>query len=454
MSYRKKEFDGLHEEFLDAAATFFDESTIKAFEFVLDCYNAIIVYAEIDYDRKKKCTKEYIEDTIRTNRVTLQKCFERLNIPVTLPGKLLSTIHYVQSEQKSNITSGQSTQTDEIELIGQETETEPIPQSSTGIQTDQVTLLNQITQTITMAQTKSEFLKMAASLINYKFEGDPLKLASFLADVDMVVETTEEANKTSCVKFIKRCLSGKALECIPEDADTVDKIKDALKENIKPESSDVVEGKLMALRVKKGDFTEFTQEAEKLAEAFRRSLVVSGITKAKAQEMTIKKTIELCRKTARSDVVKSVISSSKYEQPADVLATLVTQNDVARKEKAETDAYKAKTQSKSSGFQNRGGKFNGRGGNRGNYSGRGGNNYRQQNSQNGNRDQQPRRNGNFRGNGQNRGFQNKNSRNEHTIRFVSGNSMGPMQGQLGFPQQQPLQQQQPQQDQIFQIPFH
>lgn len=212
----------------------------------------------------------------------------------------------------------------------------------------------------------------------------------------------------------------------------------------------------MALRVKKGDFTEFTREAEKLAESFRRSLVVSGITKAKAQEMTIKKTIELCRKTARFATVKSVISSSKYEQPADVLATLVTQNDIAKKEKVESDALKAKQQNKNTYSQNRNGRFNNRSNNRGNFGQNGNrnrNNFRQQNGQNGQRDQQ-RGNSNFRGNGQNRNFQNRQNRNEHTIRFVTGNSVGPMQGQLGFPQQQMLQQQQPQQDQVYQIPFH
>lgn len=278
-----------------------------------------------------------------------------------------------------------------------------------------------------------------------------------MADVDLVADIAEANNAATCVTFIKRCLSGRALEFIPEDADTVQKIKDALSDNVKPESSEVVEGKLMALRVKKGDFTEFTREAEQLAEAFRRSLVVSGITKAKAQEMTIKKTIELCRKTARFETVKSVISSSRYEQPADVLATLVTQNDIAKKEKIESDTLKSKQQNKNTSSQNRNGRFNNQSNNRGNFGQNGNrnrNNFRQQNGQNGQRDQQQRGNSNFRGNGQNRNFQNRQNRNEHTIRFVTGNPVGPMQGQLGFPQQQMLQQQQPQQDQVYQIPFH
>lgn len=309
-------------------------------------------------------------------------------------------------------------------------------------------------QVDTMPQSTSDFLKLAATIINYKFEGDPLKLKAFLADVDLVYEATEAANRALCFTFIKRCLSGKALECITDEDDTIEKIKTALKDNIKPESSDVIEGRMMALRVRKGNFTEFTQEAEKLAEAFRRSLVVSGISRAKAQEFTIKKTIELCRKTARFETAKSVISSTKYEQPSEVLATLVTQNEIAKREKAESDAQKNKQgQNKNNTQYNKNGRRFGRGGGRGGQNQYNGNGSNQNFRQNGNRDNNQR--GNYRGNGQNRGYQNRGGRPEHTIRFVSGNSPGPAHGQIFYPQQQMLQQpqQQQQQDQIFQIPY-
>lgn len=448
MSYRSAELNNLNAEFAQATELLLESQspTISQLEYALDCYNSIVVYSEIDFDRKKKATKEHIKAVIEANRITLHLCFDKLNLPFVLPGKLLSTIHYLPSTPKADNSKHEPIDT-------QNSYTQTISGSIESITEGTQTLGS--THRVNMAQTKGEFLKLAGALINYKFEGDPLKLKTFLADVDLVCLAAEENNAALCLTFIKRCLSGKALECVTDDDNTIAKIKATLSANIKPESSEVVEGKMMALRVRKGNFTEFTEEAEKLAEAFRRSLVVSGIPRNKAQEMTIKKTIELCRKTARSDTVKSVISSTKYEQPADVLATLVTQNDIARKEKAESDAIKAKQQSKNSGAQNRGGRFNGRGGGRGNYNnngGRGGNNFRQQNGQNGNRDQQQRGNGNFRGNGQNRGSQYRNNRNEHTIRLVSGNPMGQMQAPLGFQQQQ-MPQQLPQQDQIFQIPY-
>lgn len=168
------------------------------------------------------------------------------------------------------------------------------------MQTDQIDFQISSTQTIvdTMAQTKPEFLKLVPTIINYKFEGDPLKLTSFLADVELIEDVVEQQNLPTCLKFVKRCVVGKAQECIPEDADTIQKFKDALKASINPPTTDVVEGDLLALKVKRGDFSEFTKEAERLSEAYRRSLVASGISLNRAQEMTIKKTIELCRKTA------------------------------------------------------------------------------------------------------------------------------------------------------------
>lgn len=56
--------------------------------------------------------------------------------------------------------------------------------------------------------------------------------------------------------------------------------------------TNVIEGKFMALRLNKSNFTQFAKSAEELSEAYRRSLVADGITRAKAHEMTIKKTKE------------------------------------------------------------------------------------------------------------------------------------------------------------------
>lgn len=151
-----------------------------------------------------------------------------------------------------------------------------------------------LTQTIKMPQSREEFNKMAISCINYKFSGDPLKLKTFLNDVDYLNEITETKYKGWCVKFVKKCLEGKALEAMPDDIDSLADIKTRLTQLIKFQSSEIIESKILSLRVRKGDLIKFFEEAEKLAESLRRSLIAEGDNQAKAEKSAIKRTIELC----------------------------------------------------------------------------------------------------------------------------------------------------------------
>lgn len=106
------------------------------------------------------------------------------------------------------------------------------------------------------------------------------------------------------------------------------------------------------------------------------------------------------RKTARADVVKSVLESSKYENSADVIATFITQSDIARREFKEAQLLKQKK-----------GNNNKNGGNRSN-------DYRSNNSNNRGRSYQNNQNGN--NNQQQRGRNdNRQNRQEHTIRVVT-----------------------------------
>lgn len=268
---------------------------------------------------------------------------------------------------------------------------------------------------IPMAQTEEQFLNAAKAIMTGKYGGDPLKLNGFIRDATMVEKLAKNEDvKKFCLEYIKSRLEGRAEECIPDDCDSVAKLTAALKEKIKPDSSTVIEGKMLALRLIKGDFTKFAKEAEELSEAFRRSLTVEGITKAKAEEMAIRKTVEVCRKTARAEVVKSVLEATQYSTPAEVVATFITQSDKARREFKDEQNLKQKKSGNSSGngnnnrnkhfHKNRNSRDN-RGGNRNdNRSGaRNGRGQGQQNQQN---------RGRYNGN--------RSSGNEHTIRFVTG----------------------------------
>lgn len=256
------------------------------------------------------------------------------------------------------------------------------------------------TQTFTMVgQTVEEFIKLVSPMLNYKYEGDPLKLESFIEDVELVESlATSDASKGVLVKFLKTKIAGKARECLPEVVATVNDIKNALKNGIKPDNSLVIEGRLTALRVYKNNYTKFSEDAEKLADAFRRSLIGEGFTKEKANQLTLTKTKEICRRVAKNDLVRGIIASTSFDSPAEVIAKLVTETDIAQKEKKDNDT-----------FQKRG----------------------QQNNKNNKRNTKfDKNNKNEKNNGKFRGKSNKNKSNEnqgakrgnqnsHTIRIVT-----------------------------------
>lgn len=304
MSYRSAEFNKLNRTFQSAASDFLENTNSSNEDLinVLDCYNAVIVYSEVDFDTKRRTTKEHIRETIEVNRITIRRCYDQLKIPLTLPGNLLSTIHFLPFSSKKG--------------------TNPT--------------------VVTMTQSKSDFFKMASAVMKDKFEGDPLKLDSFITDAEFIESMTEAENKDTFLKFIKTKIAGRAKECLPDDASitSLKSIIDALKKEIKPDSSLIIEGKMATLRLVKGDFTKFAEQAEKMAEAYRRSLIFESFTREKAGELTIRKTKEICRRVAYSDVAKSVIDSTQYNNPAEVIATLITQSDIARREKREQDARK------------------------------------------------------------------------------------------------------------------
>lgn len=255
---------------------------------------------------------------------------------------------------------------------------------------------------LNMPQSKQDFFKIASSVLNYRFDGDPLKLESFIEDAEFVSAMTEDENKEVCLQFIRTKIAGKAKECLPDEAAIKEwnDIKTALKKEIKHDSSLVIEGKFASLRITKGNYTKFSEEAENLAEAYRRSLIFEKFTRDKASEMKIRKTKELCRQMSRSDVAKSVIDSTRYDNPAEVIATFITQNDIARKEKKEQEQFQKRPANKG-GYK--GQKYNNKG-NKPNNNNSKGQKYGKFNKNKSN-DQQ---NGKSRGN-----------RNDHVIRIVS-----------------------------------
>lgn len=256
-----------------------------------------------------------------------------------------------------------------------------------------------------------------------------MKLRGFLADVKIVSNATDANSRDLCVSFIIGRLEGRALDSIPDDVESIDEIVKRLKSKIKSEPSEVVESKILNLRVRKSDFNKFSEVAEKLCESFRRSLVVEGIPDSVAEKWTIKRAVKLCRQTARDDAVKNLVGAAKYETPAEVFSTFLTELENSKEEKKAKDAAMLRSQ------QGNNPRFNNNRNNSGNARSHNNRNFGRNNNNNNSsgRNFDGRNNrhsggnanyGNNRNNNNSSGnFRGKNSRrngNEQIIRLVSG----------------------------------
>lgn len=90
-----------------------------------------------------------------------------------------------------------------------------------------------------------------------------------------------------------------------------------------PEPSKVIEGKLLALRIDRQSTAQFTKQCENLAEQLKNSYISEKYGKEKAIELAIEKTVETCRRQAGMETVKSVLASTKFNSPSEVVAKLI-----------------------------------------------------------------------------------------------------------------------------------
>lgn len=190
-------------------------------------------------------------------------------------------------------------------------------------QKDKVKLSNIHTKTIELKMDNKELLKLGSQQINKAYSGDPLTLNSFIDSIRLLeVFATTTDQKNFLVRFLKTRIEGPAREFLSNNDTTIQSIIDTLTANIKPDSSKVIEGRMLSLRLSNSTSDDFSKRAEELSDSLRRSLIVEGISTSKATEMAIEKTVELCRKNTNSDLVKSVLESTKFDSPKEVIAKL------------------------------------------------------------------------------------------------------------------------------------
>lgn len=299
---------------------------------LIETYNAVLTYTSLYDGTFSSETKLNIYKSLIHSRELLVRCFGKLDCKVRVPHdvllfELVDGNIEVESDSESihkleTIDNSDSYSSDEgNNKLGQPTV------SSLGGIGNEGEDLNMAT-----VERKKSFISMCSNIIRDNYDGNPLTLDSFLDKIHLIESLTEEDLKPTLVFFIKSKLEAKAREALPENVESVSEIKQALKSRIKPDSSKVIAGRIVALNVKNNNYVEFSKQAEELADAFERSLVIEGITRNKAHEMAIAETVSMCRLNAKTDLVKSILASSSFADPKEVIAKLVVEQATERKE--------------------------------------------------------------------------------------------------------------------------
>lgn len=193
-----------------------------------------------------------------------------------------------------------------------------------------------------MPQEKTDILRLFAQTINKNYSGDPIGLNAFINSITLLEGVTEAANVDTLKNFIMTKVEGKALEAIPINPASIEVIKEALKNAIKPDNSKIIESRILSLRNSGISSEDFSKKAEELSDALKRTLIVEGISQEKANAMAVEKTVEMCRANARSNLVRSVLASSKFEDSKSVIAKFLVEssNDIKEKQVLNFNAYR------------------------------------------------------------------------------------------------------------------
>lgn len=398
---------------------------------IIEAYNNFLNYIAERYDTSSEENKTACKDALNFTQNKLVACLNNLNCKHNIKKGVYETIlpEQVGQPQLENIVSDSDSNEESIDI----------------------SILYENTD-IMAAITNIEFLRLCGETIPTSFTGDPLHLTAFINAIDLLNNVATTAQNTAeliplLTAFIKTRLNAKSSEYLTELDLTINQIKTRLSASIKPENDKIIKGKMAALKADRNSLQEFAKQAEQLSDSLKRALILDGIPSAKANAMVIDETINMCKNTARSDYVKTVLASSAFTSPKEVVAKFIVEVGNDKTDKQVLAFHSMKKQFRPT--NQRGGRNprqnNNNRQNYSNYSNNYNNNPRfRNNRQNGNHyTNRGNYNNNQRYNGHNR--QNNFSNRNHNIHYTAAENSSVPQRQLGEQslqmQNQPLQQQ-------------
>lgn len=176
-------------------------------------------------------------------------------------------------------------------------------------------------------------IKLINSTFSRTFSGDAAELQGFLINIQICKKAIPQNHEELAVSCIRGHLTGKADALINDDVKTYDRLTEIFKTHIKRDSTKVIEAKLRAITFDYHNLSKYTEEVNKISDQLITTYIQDGIPLQKANEMTVEQVTDTCRRSARNDLVKSVLASSSFDTPKDVLSKFTTEIAKANQDK-------------------------------------------------------------------------------------------------------------------------
>lgn len=207
---------------------------------LIESFNDLSAYIDTFYAGFNSENQQVLRKHWVTNRDKLNQCFGKILHDFIIPNEISQPIilrdilkaNFTQEEltQYSNslhdLNFPSTSQSFDKESLRSETS------SAAGSLTDLLNIVN-ISENILAGKmanqmSRLEFLNLASKTINRNYDGDPLALQAFINSLELLNDfITDDLTPTFC-RFVKSKLEKRAMECVPNDVNTVQDIIVAL----------------------------------------------------------------------------------------------------------------------------------------------------------------------------------------------------------------------------------
>lgn len=302
-------------------------------EKIIESYNNIIDFSKPILEGNDEDVKKYITSQLQEIKENVLDDLSILNSDAVVPNELTGKI-LTKSNSTTTINDNSKKSTGDAH-----TENNKKEPATDNKQQNNDSDISKRTNNTKSKMADFAYITSISRIISYTYKGDPNGLNAFIAALELADAASTNEQQETLVKFIKTKLEGRALEAVPAEVKTAREIINALKQKIKPESSKIVVGRLLALRTERTGLQKFQESAEELTDQLRRAYISEGMTTELAQTTTIEKTVEMCRMSARTPLVKSVLASTNFTEPKEVLAKLITESTTEQSEQQQVLAF-------------------------------------------------------------------------------------------------------------------